>query len=137
MKERYLVDLDLREDVELIVDTVKRIDLDMIKVQDLLNEQDEKIKELGGKHLLSEAEWKHYCSFKRIEPQIKGCLDRENALIKENQQLKQSQNNKAIEELGKVLKFINDSYENYYPEPYQIKILIEHQLSELGGKYEK
>lgn len=29
------------------------------------------------KHLLDEKEWQDYCAFKHIEPQIKGCLDRE------------------------------------------------------------
>ena len=32
------------------------------------------------KHLLNEKEWQDYCAYKHIEPQIKGCLDREKEL---------------------------------------------------------
>ena len=55
---------------------------------DLLNQQDKRIKEFESRHSLSESEYQHYCSFKCIEPEIRGCLDREKALERENQQLK-------------------------------------------------
>lgn len=36
-----------------------------------------KLAESEKKHLLDEREWQDYCAYKHIEPQIKGCLDRE------------------------------------------------------------
>ena len=36
-----------------------------------------KLAESENKHLLDEKEWQDYCAYKIIEPQIKGCLDRE------------------------------------------------------------
>ncbi len=73
----------------------------VIKIKDLLNQQDKRIKELEL-HSLNEKEWQDYCSYKIIEPQIKGCLDRENKLTQENQQLKQSQKQLAISALEEV-----------------------------------
>ena len=72
-----------------------------IKIKDLLNQKDKRIKELEL-HSLNEKEWQDYCSYKIIEPQIKGCLDRENKLTQENKQLKQSQNQLAISALEEV-----------------------------------
>ena len=37
----------------------------------------QQLSESEKKHLLDEKEWQDYCAFKHIEPQIKGCLDRE------------------------------------------------------------
>ena len=51
---------------------------------DVIAEKDKRIADLEAKlaesekkHLLDEKEWQDYCAFKHIEPQIKGCLDRE------------------------------------------------------------
>lgn len=78
-----------------------------IKIKDLLNQQDKRIKELEL-HSLNEKEWQDYCSYKIIEPQIKGCLDRENKLTQENQQLKQSQKQLAISALEEVNSILTD-----------------------------
>lgn len=48
--------------------------------------------EILEEHSLDEQEWQHYCAYKIIEPQIRGCLDREKLLEQENQQLKQEVN---------------------------------------------
>lgn len=37
----------------------------------------------NNEHLLNEKEWQDYCAFKHIEPQIRGCLDREREYIKQ------------------------------------------------------
>lgn len=41
----------------------------------------------AGCRMFSNAELQHYYAYKHIEPQIKGCLDRENALLAENKKL--------------------------------------------------
>ena len=85
-KERYKVSNSIEFTVK---DNINKEFLNYKRVIDTLNQQDKKIKELENKHLLSENEYQSYCSFKRIEPEIKGCLDREKNLEKEIQQLKQ------------------------------------------------
>ena len=54
------------------------------------------------KHLLDETEWQDYCAYKHIEPQIKGCLDREKELT---QQLAEKEKElKAKETLNQIFK---------------------------------
>ena len=67
-------------------------------------EKDEKISDLEAKlaecekkHLLDEKEWQDYCAYKYIEPQIKGCLDREWQYEKKIDQLKQQLSEKDKE----------------------------------------
>ncbi len=109
-KERYeIADFELGEPSVMFDNKTQQIILtlenycynEIYKLVDLLNQQDEEIKELK-QHSLNDKEWQDYCIYKRIEPQIKGCLDRENKLIKENQQLKQSQKELAISESDKL-----------------------------------
>lgn len=45
-----------------------------IKTIDTLRQQ---LAEKDKMHLLDEQEFQHYCAYKHIEPEIKGCLDRE------------------------------------------------------------
>lgn len=69
-------------------------------------EQDRKIEELESEHLLSEVEWQDYCSYKRIEPQIKGCLDREKQLterLNEYETLMKKHNIESIYKLDACL----------------------------------
>ena len=47
------------------------------KIEEQLEELKQQLAESEKKHLLDEKEWQDYCAFKHIEPQIKGCLDRE------------------------------------------------------------
>lgn len=69
-----------------------------------ISDLEAKLAESENKHLLDETEWQDYCAFKHIEPQIKGCLDREREYQK---QLEEKQ--KEIEELkGERLKFYTD-----------------------------
>ena len=90
------------------------------------------IKELE-EHALNEQEWQHYCAFKHIEPQIKGCLDRENLLIKENQQLKQSQKQLAIDTLEKVMASCKMGISDYWSLHY-VCTVIENQIKNLKEK---
>ncbi len=88
-KERYLLEkFEIVDWVPVIVDKELGKSLTFEEIKNLLNQQDEEIKELK-QHSLNDKEWQDYCAYKRIEPQIKGCLDRENKLIEENKQLKQ------------------------------------------------
>lgn len=54
------------------------------------------------KHLLDEKEWQDYCAFKHIEPQIKGCLDRE------------KEYEKQLAELEKENDELQDKLHSYY-----------------------
>lgn len=53
-------------------------------------------------HQCTLEEWQDYLAYKKIEPEIKGCLDREKALIVENRKLKDSQNEGALRALRKL-----------------------------------
>ena len=50
------------------------------KQSEQINTLNSKLEETEKKHLLDEKEWQDYCAYKHIEPQIKGCLDREKEL---------------------------------------------------------
>lgn len=52
------------------------------KLTDYVADLEAKLAENEKKHLLDENEWQDYCAYKIIEPQIKGCLDREMSYIK-------------------------------------------------------
>ena len=64
-----------------------------------------KLAESEKKHLINEKEWQDYCAFKHIEPQIKGCLDREREYEKQL-----AEKDKEIEKLNACVKF----YKSYY-----------------------
>ena len=79
-----------------------------IKQREEYDNKDKKISDLEAKlaenekkHLLDETEWQDYCAFKHIEPQIKGCLDREKEL---KQQLAEKE--KEIENI-KLCRCVN------------------------------
>lgn len=50
---------------------------------EVVKELEKQLKERENMHLLDEREFQHYCSFKHIKPEIRGCLDRERNYIKE------------------------------------------------------
>ncbi len=54
---------------------------------------------LECEHLLSEVEWQDYCSYKRIESQIKGCLDREKQLTERINEYESLMNKYNVEDL--------------------------------------
>ena len=62
--------------------------------QQKISDLEAKLTDSEKQHLLDEIEWQNYCAFKHIEPQIKGCLDREREL---NQQLAEKE--KEIKDL--------------------------------------
>ena len=39
--------------------------------------------DFDNRYWLDENEWKRYCAFKHIEPEIRGCLDREREYVKQ------------------------------------------------------
>ena len=86
-----------------------------------------KLAESENKHLLAETEWQDYCAFKHIEPQIKGCLDREreykNQLAKEQKHISRLKNmNKSHDEaVGRLTEENNQ---------------LKQQLAEKEGKIE-
>lgn len=98
-------------------------------VIDLLNEQDEKIKELESQV----AKWKQdyeNCSKleKNMSKEHQYCLDNWRGSEEENKQLKQSQNSKAIE----VLERAKIEFETYYADNiWNYPDWIDNQITEL------
>lgn len=130
-KERYVIRYDLDYNVCLI-DTEKNQGVgDYIQIVKLLNQQDKRIKELENKHLLSESEYQRYCSFKIIEPEIKGCLDREKNLEQENQQLKQQ-----LHDLPKkIVEEVEKNFTEYLPLKYKTGAGFYSRLNAILKKY--
>lgn len=60
-------------------------------------------------HLLDEQEFQHYCAYKLIETEIKGCLDREKQLEQEFAELKEKYN-KASEKLKNITEEIDNNF---------------------------
>ena len=118
--------------------------------------------QLGEKekmHLLDENEFQRYCAYKHIEPQIKGCLDRERELEKKlaekerqhieamqnalndfltlRQELNQDKIEFAVEQIVKtketLIKFLQDEgfYENEW---YDLFDKVDQQIKELKGE---
>lgn len=85
---------------------------------ELLNQQDARIKEL--ENLLNAS--------MKIKTDTFNSIQR---LKQENQQLKQSQKELAINELNDILKFIITGCSNYYKPPFEIKKYIEVKINGL------
>lgn len=102
--------------------------IDLGRIAITLNEQDEKIKELEEQlELMTELR-------NNAVEEATINLDRFKKTYDENQQLKQSQNDKAIEVLENIVKFMDgDIYSNYYPMAYEIKEFILEQITKLRG----
>ena len=84
------------------------------------NEKDRKIADLEAKlaesekkHLIDEKEWQDYCAFKHIEPQIKGCLDREREYEKQL-----AEKDEEIAYLTKQVKKFNNEAQKYFEDAY-------------------
>ena len=88
-----------------------------------------KLAESQKKHLLDETEWQDYCAFKHIEPQIKGCLDREreykNQLAKEQKHISRLKNmNKSHDEaVGRLTEENNELKQQLAEKEKEIKSL--------------
>lgn len=55
------------------------------------------------------------------------------ALNEKEQQLKQSQKQLAIEKLKQIINYMENSNNNHYPLPYEIKNFIENHIKDLEG----
>lgn len=58
--------------------------------------------------------------------------DKFKKLFEENQQLKQTQKQLAIEKLEQILNYMENSNNNHYPLPYEIKNFIDNQIKNLN-----
>jgi len=78
-------------------------------VRSQVKDKDQQLAELKAENerlkekTLSEREWQNYCAYKIIEPQIKGCLDREREY---QQQLKEK--DEEIERLKNIISISNE-----------------------------
>ena len=72
-----------------------------------------KLEESEKKHLIDEKEWQDYCAFKHIEPQIKGCLDREREYEKQL-----AEKDEEIAYLTKQVKKLNNEAQKYFEDAY-------------------
>lgn len=110
-KERYRSWIDYNGNFELIDYESNQYITSLVKLDDLLNQQDKEIKQL--KEQLSNEEQSHDLCIKSFEEeteklrkQIKFESDARERFKRENQQLKQTQNQTAIRELEKVKGFL-------------------------------
>ena len=74
------------------------------EIKNQLADLEAKLAESEKKHLIDEKEWQDYCAFKHIEPQIKGCLDREREYEK---QLAEKEKEIEYQESMKILAIEN------------------------------
>lgn len=71
---------------------------DRDRYRDKIKEQQEQLAKKENMHPLDEKEFQHYCAYKHIEPEIKGCLDRD----REREYIKQlTEKQKTIDEINK------------------------------------
>ena len=95
--------------------------------RELVKQVCEKIKQqLAEKekmHLLDEKEFQYYCAYKQIEPEIKGCLDRERDYKKQL-----AEKDKEIESIKQQLEETNAGYDFTYEQSREtIKELKQNQ----------
>lgn len=67
----------------------------------------QKLAEYEKAHYLNEEEFQNYCSFKHIEPEIRGCLDREKEYQKQLIR-SEDQNKRVLEKLDLIIKANQD-----------------------------
>ena len=71
---------------------------DRDRYRDKIKEQQEQLAKKENMHPLDEKLFQHYCAYKHIEPEIKGCLDRD----REREYIKQlTEKQKTIDEINK------------------------------------
>lgn len=72
----------------------------------------QQLAEKENMHLLDEKEFQHYCAYKHIEPEIKGCLDREREyekqLIEKDKEIERLK--QQLEEKQKTINEINKEF---------------------------
>ncbi len=99
----------------------------IINIKDTLNQQDKRIKELEEQEKWN-FDYREQC---RLEEYQRWADKEITKLHKENQELKQSQKELAINELNDILKFIVTGSSNYYKPPFEIKKYIEDKINRL------
>lgn len=122
-KERYYSLIDNNGNFELRDYESNKDIHSLYELDDLLNQQDKRIKELeriGDKGHLNDL-----LEDRRKENRI---------LMKIVEQLEQLQKELAINELNDILKFIVTGSSNYYKPPFEIKKHIEDKIKELKGE---
>lgn len=138
MEKRYLVHYDVTADTAFISDLKTNKKIFIVEARDLLNEQDEKIKEfeqIMEKHNIIGLTKLDACLADYLnvdEDTMSGKIIKQ--LKQENQQLKQSQNSKAIEALECIAQFMDMYKGNFYPKPLIIRNFIQEQIDEFKEK---
>ena len=99
-------------------------------------------REYADKHWLDENEWKRYCAFKHIEPEIRGCLDREREYVKQIAVLEKALemacehaiNDNSLFDLVSDFNIENKRHDEHYGiDTYDVKdYFIEKAKEELG-----
>lgn len=143
MEKRYELkeiesSIDLNDTEKAIVDTKNGNIINYNNACNLLNKQDEKIKE-QKKRLQKNIEKTVDMYFERLrELDVEYSIDLDKRLKEieqlkeENQQLKQSQNNKAIKVLEKIIDFIRNN--ETVPQYWDIAKFINNIITELKEK---
>ncbi len=102
--------------------------LSAYKITKKLNQQDKRIKELEQENQQLKEKLKDIKN--NYRRQIDSLLIERLNLFK---QLKQSQKQLAIIKLKQIICFMENSNNNHYPLPYEIKNFIENQIKDLEG----
>ena len=110
LEGRSFVDTKTNQCLNFGVKDLARVTVQLNIMERLLNQQDQEIQELKKQHLLTEKEWQDYCAYKTIEPQIKGCLDRERELEKKLAELEEQLKNAIVPKfkIGQEVWWVNE-----------------------------
>lgn len=133
-KERYYSLIDNNGNFELRdYESYKDI-YSLYELDDLLNQQDKRIKELeeeNGYIIFADGYDENGNEIHRQE--FVKYKDKFQEFVEENKQLKQTQKQLAIEKLKQITNYMENSNNNHYPLPYEIKNFIEKQIKDLEG----
>lgn len=127
----FIYDNKLKEYVSSPASSMKQY---MGALTDLFNQQDKRIKELEEQIKTKETINNLYkTTISLRDSDFKDLVYENNKLKQENKQLKQSQKQLAIIKLKQIIYFMENSSNNHYPLPYEIKNFIENQIKDLEG----
>lgn len=130
-KERYYSLIDNNGNFELRDYESGQVIHSLFELDDLLNQQDARIKKLEKIRDKGNQKLENFYN-KKIDELDNAYNKSLDELIKANQQLELSQNQKAIEELEKVIDFVR--YVDKKPEHWDICQFIDNQIKELSIK---
>lgn len=133
-KERYRYIVATNKLYDSQEDELYFYNINSNKVISILNQQDKRIKDLEEQIKTKDTINNLYKTTVSLrDNDFKDLVYENNELKQENKQLKQSQKQLAIIKLKQIIYFMENSSNNHYPLPYEIKNFIENQIKDLEG----